>query len=94
MNEGKFTVIFCCLGIMTMALILMITWTTAQFLSARNAAKAFNDTFGMQLHQAHSNHPDIVESTLFPTSDGRDSPQLSTPYAANRNFRDVSQDGL
>ncbi|KAG2370228.1 hypothetical protein BDR07DRAFT_1476227 [Suillus spraguei] len=93
MDEGKFTVISRRLGIMTMALIapeLMITWATAQFLSARNAAKAFNDAFGTQLHQAHSNHPDMVESTATllgrsPTSDGRNRPQLGA--LAGHNFR-------
>ncbi|KAG1848938.1 hypothetical protein DFJ58DRAFT_662705 [Suillus subalutaceus] len=46
MDEGKMTVLFRRLGIMTMALVapeLMITWATIQFLTARDAAKAFND---------------------------------------------------
>ncbi|KAG2074525.1 hypothetical protein BDR04DRAFT_1126827 [Suillus decipiens] len=48
MDEGKFTVFSRRLGIMMIALIapeLMITWTAIQFLSARDTAKAFNDTF-------------------------------------------------
>ncbi|KAG1880119.1 hypothetical protein F4604DRAFT_1679230 [Suillus subluteus] len=49
MDEGKFTVLSRRLGIMMIALIapeVMITWATIQFISARGAAKAFNDAFG------------------------------------------------
>ncbi|KAG2357368.1 hypothetical protein BDR07DRAFT_1297887 [Suillus spraguei] len=49
MDERKLTVISRRLGIMMVALIapeLMITWATAQFLSAHSTAKAFNDAFG------------------------------------------------
>ncbi|KAG2362834.1 hypothetical protein BDR07DRAFT_1283676, partial [Suillus spraguei] len=45
MNEGKIAIISRRLGIMMMALIapeLMITWSTAQFISACNTAKDFN----------------------------------------------------
>ncbi|KAG2354840.1 hypothetical protein BDR07DRAFT_1189119, partial [Suillus spraguei] len=48
MDEGKFTLFSRRLRIMLMALItqeLIITWATMQFLSARNTAKDFNDTF-------------------------------------------------
>ncbi|KAG2033102.1 hypothetical protein BDR03DRAFT_902971 [Suillus americanus] len=94
MAEGKFTIFSRRLGIMLAMLIapeLMITWATLQFLSARDAAKAFNDAFSAQLHQAHNDHPDIAESTAtllreFPTSDGNNSLHL-TSHVASRNFR-------
>ncbi|KAG1741709.1 hypothetical protein EDB19DRAFT_1850908, partial [Suillus lakei] len=72
---------------------LMITWATKQFLSARDAAKAFNDAFGAQPHQTHDDHPDIREIAVMllgkiPTSDGRNSQHLSVPQVAGRNFRE------
>ncbi|KAG1880132.1 hypothetical protein F4604DRAFT_1922818 [Suillus subluteus] len=96
MDEGRFAVFSRRLGIMIIALIapeLMITWATMQFLSARDAAKAFNDVFGAQLHQARSDHPDTGESTAtllseLPTSDGRNSQHLSAPHVTGRNFRE------
>ncbi|KAG2358009.1 hypothetical protein BDR07DRAFT_1463228 [Suillus spraguei] len=66
MNERKFTVLSRRLGMMMMALIapeLIITWATMQFLSARDTVKAFNDAFGVQLHQGHSDHPNTGETT-------------------------------
>ncbi|KAG1814687.1 uncharacterized protein BJ212DRAFT_1577825 [Suillus subaureus] len=96
MREGKFTVLSRHLGIMLVALIapeLMITWATLQFLSARDAAKAFNDAFGTQLHQARSDHPDIGESAAtllneFPTSDGSNTQIPSAPHISSRKFRE------
>jgi hypothetical protein len=95
MGEGKFTVLSRRLGIMVIALIapeVMITWATIQFLSARDAAKAFNDTFGAQHHQTRSDHPDIGESTAIllnenPTSDRSSSPHTSTLQVAGCDFR-------
>ncbi|KAG2357370.1 hypothetical protein BDR07DRAFT_1612543 [Suillus spraguei] len=95
MDEGKFTVNSRRLGIMLMALIapeLMITWATAQFISARSTAKNFNDVFGAQLDQARGNHPDTEESAAtslreFPTSDGTNSSHVSAPRVAGRKFR-------
>lgn len=96
MDEKKFTVFSRRLGIMMIALIapeLMITWAAIQFLSARDAAKAFNDTFGAQLHQARSEHTDTGESAAtllseFSPSDVRNSPELSAPHVAGGNFRE------
>ncbi|KAG1769410.1 hypothetical protein EDD22DRAFT_771251 [Suillus occidentalis] len=54
MDEGKFAALSRRLGIMTVTLVapeLTITWATIQFLSARDNTKAFNDAFGVQLHQ-------------------------------------------
>ncbi|KAG2136378.1 uncharacterized protein EDB93DRAFT_788545 [Suillus bovinus] len=62
MDEGKFAVFSRRLGIMMTALIapeLMVTLATMQFLSARDTAKAFNDAFGVKLHQARNDHSDI-----------------------------------
>ncbi|KAG1817836.1 hypothetical protein EV424DRAFT_1324170 [Suillus variegatus] len=56
MDEGKFTVYSRRLGIMMMALIspeLMITWATAQYLTARNAAKDFNDSDAFEWTTTH-----------------------------------------
>ncbi|KAG2136382.1 uncharacterized protein EDB93DRAFT_1169690 [Suillus bovinus] len=96
MDEGKFTVFSRRLGIMMMALIapeLIITWATVQFLSARDTAKAFNDAFGVQLRQAHNDHPDIGENeaTLLgevPASDRTNSPHSSALRMARRAFRE------
>ncbi|KAG1741706.1 hypothetical protein EDB19DRAFT_1850904, partial [Suillus lakei] len=96
MDEGKVTVFCRRLCIMIMALIapeLIITWAASQFLSARDTAKDFNDAFGMQLHQARSDHPDIGESAAtllgeIPSSDGRNSPHPSAPHVAGREFKD------
>ncbi|KAG1814677.1 uncharacterized protein BJ212DRAFT_1569089, partial [Suillus subaureus] len=95
MDEGKLAVLSRRLGIMMMALIvpeLIITWATCQFLSARDAAKAFNDAFGAQLHQTRSDCGDMGESTAallsgIPTSDRTNSPHPSAPHAASREFR-------
>ncbi|KAG2357365.1 hypothetical protein BDR07DRAFT_1612541 [Suillus spraguei] len=95
MNEGQFTVISCRLGIMLMALIapeLMITWATAQFISARSTAKNFNDVFGAQLDQGRSDHPDTEESTAtllgeFSMSDGTNSPHVIASHVAGRKFK-------
>ncbi|KAG1848934.1 hypothetical protein DFJ58DRAFT_461110 [Suillus subalutaceus] len=95
MAEGKFTVLSRRLGIMMIALIapeVMITWATIQFISARGAAKAFNDTFGAQHNQARSDHPDIGDSTAtllseFPSSDRRNSSHPSAPQVAGCDFR-------
>ncbi|KAG0694497.1 hypothetical protein DFH29DRAFT_992211 [Suillus ampliporus] len=65
MKEGKVAITARRLSIMVAALIapeLMITWAARQFFSARAAAKEFNEAFGEQLAQAHSDH-DISEST-------------------------------
>lgn len=91
MDEGK-VIVFCRrLCIMIMALVapeLMITWAANQFLSARDTAKAFNDAFGAQPHQARSDNPDIGESAAtllseIPSSDGRNSPHPSAPHVAD-----------
>jgi len=95
MDEGKFTVLSRRLGIMIMALIapeLIITWATSQFLSARDTAKAFNDAFGAQLHQARSDCADMGEcaATLLseiPTTDRANSPHPSALQVASRDFR-------
>ncbi|KAG1741710.1 hypothetical protein EDB19DRAFT_709047 [Suillus lakei] len=91
MEEGKLAIFSRRLFFMMMALIfpeLMITWATLQFLSARDTAKAFNDSFGAQLHQTGSDHPDMGESTTtllgeIPLSGGRN---LSAPRVAGRDF--------
>ncbi|KAG1848932.1 hypothetical protein DFJ58DRAFT_914932 [Suillus subalutaceus] len=95
MDEGKFAVFSRRLGIMMIALIapeLMITWATCQFLSARDAAKAFNDAFGAQLHQARSDCGDTGESITallseISTSNRTNSLHPSAPHVANRDFR-------
>jgi hypothetical protein len=81
---------------MIMALIapeLIITWATSQFLSARDTAKAFNDAFGAQLHQARSDCADMGEcaATLLseiPTTDRANSPHPSALQVASRDFRE------
>ncbi|KAG1814681.1 uncharacterized protein BJ212DRAFT_346762 [Suillus subaureus] len=96
MDEGKFTVLSRRLGMMMMALIapeLLITWATCQFLSACDAAKAFNDTFDAQLHQTRDDCPGTGESTAtllneIPISDGRNSPHPSASQVAVCNFRE------
>ncbi|KAG1781124.1 hypothetical protein EV702DRAFT_1074077 [Suillus placidus] len=96
MDEGRFPVLSRRLGIMMMALIapeLIITWAIMQYLSARDAAMAFNDAFGAQLHQARSDHPDMEESTAtllgeISTSDRTNSPHPSAPHVARCDFRE------
>jgi hypothetical protein len=79
---------------MIMALIapeLMISWAANQVLSARDTAKAFNDVFDTQPHQARRDHPDIGESAAtllseIPSSGGGNSPHPSAPHVAGRDF--------
>jgi hypothetical protein len=90
MNEGRVIIFLRRLFIMILALIapeLMITWAAIQFLSARDAAKAFNVTSDTEFHQACS---DNLESTvgLLNTfaSDGKINPHPSTPRVSGRHF--------
>ncbi|KAG2123635.1 hypothetical protein BD769DRAFT_1469617 [Suillus cothurnatus] len=88
MYEGRIAVCSHRLFIMVLALIapeLMITWAILQFLSAREATKAFNDAFGAQ---ARSDHPESTVELLsgFAPSDGRTSPHPSTAYISGRDF--------
>jgi hypothetical protein len=90
MNEGRVIIFLRRLFIMILALIapeLMITWAAIQFLSARDAAKAFNVTSDTEFHQACS---DNLESTVgllnnF-ASDGKINPHPSTPRVSGRHF--------
>ncbi|KAG1741707.1 hypothetical protein EDB19DRAFT_708903 [Suillus lakei] len=91
MEERKLAVFSRRLFIMMMALItpeLMITWATMQFLSAHDTAKDFNNTFGAQLHRAHSDHPESTATLLskISTSNGRNRPHPSTLHVAGRDF--------
>jgi len=95
MNEGAILVYSRRLGIMIAALIfpeLIITWATSQFLSAHYTAKAFNDAFGAQLHQARGDCADMGEraATLLgeiPTTDKMNSPHPSVLHVASRDFK-------
>jgi hypothetical protein len=95
MDEGKFTAFSRRLGIMTVTLVapeVTITWAAIQFLSARDNTKAFNDAFGVQLHQVRSDHLDIGESAATVldeslTSDRRNSPHPSAPHVSSCTFK-------
>jgi hypothetical protein len=94
MDERKLAVLSRRLGIMIMALIfpeLIITWATSQFLSAQYTAKAFNDAFGAQLHQARSDCADMGEAATLlseiPTTDRTNSPHSSALHVASRDFK-------
>ncbi|KAG2343492.1 hypothetical protein BDR05DRAFT_300328 [Suillus weaverae] len=72
MDEGKLAITSRRLCIMVIALIapeLMITWATRQFLSAREAAKAFNDKFCADRAKTHGDDRDTSERTVTLVSD-------------------------
>ncbi|KAG1781120.1 hypothetical protein EV702DRAFT_644763 [Suillus placidus] len=67
MDEGKLAITSRRLCIMVIALIapeLMITWATRQFLSAREAANAFNDEFCADRAKTHGDDRDTSEGTV------------------------------
>ncbi|KAG2153447.1 uncharacterized protein EDB93DRAFT_1134961 [Suillus bovinus] len=88
MDEGRLTVFSRRLGIMMMALVapeLMITWATLQFLSARDTAKAFNDS--AQFHQIRSDYNESTV-TVMSTWSGTNNPHPSTRHVATDAFKE------
>lgn len=82
---------------------LIVAWAAQQFLSAREAAKNFNDTFGAQGVHGHGNHQMEEEGTELvlesPRSQERNSPSTSPPLAeaiiahAHDDHQDVEEEG-